>query len=93
MARILSLLEEAGLNGLPMHTDDSHIFHMHPIYAAFSGDYPKQVLMTGTKTRQSVTSQVPSDMIGKEHEDYPLCDMASTLRILQLADLFPPEFN
>ncbi len=93
MDRILSPLKEAGLSGLPMHTGDGRTFRTHPIYAAFSGDYPEQVLVTGIKSGQSVKSRVPPDEIGEEHNNYPLRDMATTLHILQLADSSPTEFT
>ncbi|EKM48829.1 uncharacterized protein PHACADRAFT_70969, partial [Phanerochaete carnosa HHB-10118-sp] len=50
MCRLLELLEDLGLGGLPMSSGDGVMRRVHPIYAAYVGDYPEQVLVTCTKT-------------------------------------------
>ncbi|KAJ6614114.1 hypothetical protein B0H10DRAFT_1950909 [Mycena sp. CBHHK59/15] len=50
MRQILCLLKSAGLDGIEMKSGDGVVWCCHPIFAVFAGDYPEQVLVTGTKT-------------------------------------------
>ena len=46
VGRILQPLELAGADGIWMSTGSGHQYRVHPILAAFVGDYPEQLLVT-----------------------------------------------
>jgi hypothetical protein len=46
MGQILKPLQKLGEHGTMMTTTDGHLRRIHPIIAAFIGDYPEQVLTT-----------------------------------------------
>ncbi|KAJ7467312.1 hypothetical protein B0H11DRAFT_2159568 [Mycena galericulata] len=71
MAYILAPLKDAGMTGLPMTSGDGVTHRAHPIYATFVGDYPEQVLVTGVKTGECPTCDVPRDELG-EDSSFPL---------------------
>jgi hypothetical protein len=45
MRKILAPLKNAGINGVEMQSGDGTWRRCHPIYAAFVGDYPEQMLV------------------------------------------------
>ncbi|KAF8259944.1 hypothetical protein EI94DRAFT_1706680 [Lactarius quietus] len=57
MHRILAPLESVGSTGMPMMCGNGRIYRNHPIFAAFIGDYPKQILMTGSITDSGITTR------------------------------------
>lgn len=50
MKDILSPLEEAGRDGVVFVSGDGAARYCHPIFAAYIGDYPEQVLVTLVKS-------------------------------------------
>ncbi|PSR97382.1 hypothetical protein PHLCEN_2v4327 [Hermanssonia centrifuga] len=93
MSRILEPLRKPGVDGMAMTSGDGVTRRVHPILAAFVGDYPEQVLVTGVKSGQCPICQVPHDELG-EHCDveYPLRDINQTLDVLDTADESPTGF-
>ncbi|KAJ7862972.1 hypothetical protein B0H13DRAFT_1899820 [Mycena leptocephala] len=88
MAHILAPLKEAGATGIPMTSGDGVTRRGHPIYATFVGDYPEQVLVTGVKTGECPTCEVPREELG-ELTDYPLRDLDAILTALESLDEGP----
>ncbi|KAJ7926370.1 hypothetical protein B0H13DRAFT_2229408 [Mycena leptocephala] len=88
MAHILAPLKEAGATGIPMTSGDGVTRRGHPIYATFVGDYPELVLVTGVKTGECPTCEVPRDELG-ELTDYPLRDLDAILTALESLDEGP----
>ncbi|KAL7282534.1 hypothetical protein ACG7TL_004005 [Trametes sanguinea] len=62
MRRVLEPLKAAGVNGILMQSGDGKVRRAHPLFAAFVGDYPEQVLVTGTKG--CPTCPVPEEEFG-----------------------------
>ncbi|KAG1838687.1 hypothetical protein F4604DRAFT_1885397 [Suillus subluteus] len=61
---VLAPLAAAGINGVNMRSGDGAMRRCHPLFACFVGDYPEQVLVTGVKTTQCPSCDVPSDELG-----------------------------
>ncbi|KAH6866130.1 hypothetical protein BKA70DRAFT_1134642 [Coprinopsis sp. MPI-PUGE-AT-0042] len=64
MSVILRPLERSGVDGL-MVTDGAGVVRRgHPVLAAYIGDYPEQVLVTGVKTTDCPTCPTSRDELG-----------------------------
>ncbi|KAJ3711351.1 hypothetical protein C8R42DRAFT_728691 [Lentinula raphanica] len=86
MRHILKPLETAGVTGVIMASSDGVQRLCHPIFAAYIGDYPEQILVTGSLTGDCPTCTVPREKIGEDTERYPLRHLQSILEALQMAD-------
>ncbi|KAG1873158.1 hypothetical protein F4604DRAFT_1654403 [Suillus subluteus] len=64
VGRVLAPLAAAGIDGINMRSGDGAMRRCHPLFACFAGDYPEQVLVTGVKTTQCPSCDVPSDELG-----------------------------
>ncbi|KAG1759121.1 hypothetical protein EDD22DRAFT_995726, partial [Suillus occidentalis] len=64
VGRVLAPLATAGIDGVNMRSGDGAVRRCHPLFACFAGDYPEQVLVTGVKTMQCPSCDVPSDELG-----------------------------
>lgn len=89
---ILEPLCTAGANGIPMMSGDGVQRRVHPILAAFVGDYPEQVLVTGVLTGNCAVCDCPRDELGDLDAAFKLRDLDEALRIFSLADTSPTEF-
>lgn len=92
MRKIMAPLRSAGLDGIAMTSGDGVTRRMHPIFAAYVGDYPEQVLVTGIKTGQCPVCTVPADQLGEADVDFPVRDLETALDAFALADESPPDF-
>lgn len=50
MSKILNPLKTAGLDGIAITSGDGVLRRGHPLFAAYVGDYPEQILVTCCKT-------------------------------------------
>lgn len=66
--------------------------HCHPILACYIGDYPEQVLVTGTKMMDCPKCNIPANQLGSLMEPYELWDHQEILNVLALVDLDPQSF-
>ncbi|KAI9434502.1 hypothetical protein H4582DRAFT_1818632, partial [Lactarius indigo] len=64
MRKILAPLEAAGKTGVYMARGDGRLHRNHPLFAAFIGDYPEQILSTGSITGRCPTCDVDHDKLG-----------------------------
>ncbi|KAG2031067.1 hypothetical protein BDR03DRAFT_936474 [Suillus americanus] len=64
VGHVLTPLATAGIDGVNMRSGDGAVRRCHPLFACFTGDYPEQVLVTGVKTMQCPSCDVPSDELG-----------------------------
>ncbi len=98
MSAILLPLRRLGVEGMEMATGDGVVRRVYPIFAAYVGDYPEQVLVAGVKTGECPVCPVPRDELGEftmadsDGEDPPLRDVSRTLAVLATADESPIEF-
>ncbi|KAJ7119227.1 hypothetical protein C8R43DRAFT_1152418 [Mycena crocata] len=93
MRQILHPLKSAGLDGLEMKSGDGVVRRCHPIFSVFAGDYPEQVLVTGTKTGECPTCPVPRDELGSFEDLYEPRDLSAALDALKKADGNAAEFT
>ncbi|KAJ7875217.1 hypothetical protein B0H13DRAFT_1894237 [Mycena leptocephala] len=93
MRQILRPLKNAGLDGIEMKSGDGVVRRCHPIFSVFAGDYPEQVLVTGTKTGECPTCRVPRDELGSIVDIYEPRDLSAVLDALKKADGNATEFT
>ncbi|KAG1758014.1 hypothetical protein EDB19DRAFT_1936644 [Suillus lakei] len=67
---------------------DGAVHRCHPLFACFAGDYPEQVLVTGVKTTQCTSCDVPSDELGltASAANYQLQNLNAVLDALSVLD-------
>ncbi|KAF7372382.1 hypothetical protein MVEN_00098600 [Mycena venus] len=93
MRQILRPLKNAGLDGIEMKSGDGLVRRCHPVFSVFAGDYPEQVLVTGTKTGECPTCPVPRDELGSIVDIYEPRDLSAVLDALRKADGNATEFT
>ncbi|KAJ6459244.1 hypothetical protein C8R45DRAFT_1056242 [Mycena sanguinolenta] len=76
-----------------MKSGDGVVRCCHPIFSVFAGDYPEQVLVTGTKTGECPTCPVPRDELGSIVDIYEPRDLSVVLDALKKADGNATEFT
>ncbi|KAJ3547009.1 hypothetical protein NM688_g5449 [Phlebia brevispora] len=86
MKRVLAPLETLGRTGLPMTSGDGVTRHVHPIFAAYIGDYPEQLLVTGMKTGRCPVCSVPHDELRDLDVTYPCRSIHDIRKVLLMAD-------
>ena len=94
MCRILEPLETAGRAGVNMTSGDGRLHHIHPLFAAFIGDYPEQILSTGSITGKCPNCDVEHDSLGDydSHDNNQLQDLVTVLDILDSFERDPADF-
>ncbi|KAJ3542161.1 hypothetical protein NM688_g6000 [Phlebia brevispora] len=86
MERVLEPLKNLGNTGIPMTSGDGVTRRVHPIFAAYTGDYPEQLLVTGVKTGLCAVCAVPHDELGDLDATYPRRNIHDIRTILSMAD-------
>jgi hypothetical protein len=88
MQRILEPLETAGATGVYMARGNGCHHRVHPIFAAFIGNYPEQILSTGSIYGECPTCDVDCRLLGgyDSHSDNQLQDLKSVQKILDSFD-------
>ena len=94
MHRILAPLETAGRTVVYMVRGDGRLHRNHPLFAAFIGDYPEQILSTGSVTGKCPRCTVDHDSLGDydSRDRNQLRDLVSVLDILDTFDQDPAGF-
>jgi len=85
MQILLGPIASHGETGLPMMSGDGIWRRCHPILVNFIGDYPEQVLVTGTYYGECPKCEVPRDRLG-EDETFLSRDYGKALDTYALAD-------
>jgi hypothetical protein len=86
LEHILMPLQHAGQNGLPIASGAGLIYHGHPLFAAFVGDYPEQILVTCCKTGECPKCDIDHNAMGEDDESYELRDVNVVLDALASFD-------
>jgi hypothetical protein len=89
MGRIFKPPVSVGVDGILMSTGASVVHHNHHIVACFSGDYPEQLLVMGTKTGECPRCDVPHDKLGTNAIDTHFRDIKKILAAHALTDIDP----
>ena len=91
MHKILEPLEVAGISGVNMSTGNGNVHRTHPIFAGFIGDYPEQILSSGSITGECPSCEAPRDKLG-ENDIYANRDLEAVLKILNSFEVDPAGF-
>ncbi|KAG1746413.1 hypothetical protein EDB19DRAFT_1952622 [Suillus lakei] len=92
MAHVLLPLENAGLDGLAMHSGDGISCHCHPLFACFVGDYPKQVLTSAIKTTECPKCDIPPNELESSTAAFEIRDLNNVLDALATTDVRDLKF-
>ncbi|KAG1747466.1 hypothetical protein EDB19DRAFT_1894049 [Suillus lakei] len=92
MARVLLPLENAGLDGLAMHSGDGISRHCHPLFACFVGDYPEQVLTSTVKTTECPKCDIPPNELESSTAAFEIRDLNNVLDALTTIDVGDLKF-
>ncbi|KAN0140650.1 hypothetical protein V8E53_001477 [Lactarius tabidus] len=94
MHQILAPLNTAGTTGVHMMCGNGRLYQNHPIFAVFIGDYPEQILSTGSITGRCPTCDVDHDLLGDYdlRDSNHLWDLASILTIYDSFEQDPADF-
>ena len=94
MKRILQPLEAAGMSGISLTSGNGLTHWGHPLFASFVGDYPEQVLTTGTFTRECPACPEHHDHLEDYEENVPLGlrNLDEILKTLSSFDEDPTNF-
>ena len=87
MRRIVEPLCKAGINGIIMKDGNGIHRRVHPILAVFVGDYPEQVLVTGTKTGECPKCNIDPEKLGCIDTPYTIRDLQETCEALRQVDM------
>ena len=85
---ILHPLKDAGCTGISITSGAGLIYRGHPLFAAFVGDYPEQILVTCCKTGDCPKCDISHNAMGEDDEFYELRDANIVLDAL---DSFDPD--
>jgi hypothetical protein len=85
---ILHPLKDAGRTGLLMTSGAGMIYRGFPLFAAFAGDYPEQILATICKTGDCPKCDVDHEEMGEDGESYELRDAN---RVIDVLESFDPD--
>ncbi|KAH9905099.1 uncharacterized protein B0H18DRAFT_883959 [Fomitopsis serialis] len=78
-------LRVAGVDGVPMASGDGIVRRCHPILVIYVGDYPEQVLVTGTYTGDCPICKCPHDELGTYPCPYDYRNLDEALDALAFA--------
>jgi hypothetical protein len=92
MTQILKPLQKLGKHGTMMTTTDGHLRRIHPIVAAFVGDYPEQVLTACIFTGDCPCCKVSRDKLGDTSTLHEPRNLADILEVLSIFDSNPQGF-
>ncbi|KIJ64931.1 hypothetical protein HYDPIDRAFT_28277 [Hydnomerulius pinastri MD-312] len=92
MRYIVQPLKDAGWNGIQLASGDGVMRRGHPLLACYIGDYPEQLLVTGIKTGECPSCDVPRGSLGSLDEPFELRSLSEILAALQNVDGDPVEF-
>ncbi|KIL54184.1 hypothetical protein M378DRAFT_93004 [Amanita muscaria Koide BX008] len=89
---ILSPLETLSVTGMDVISGDGVHRRGHPVFAIFVGDYPEQVLVTGTKYGECPKCQIEHDDLGSAFAPLTRRDLCKTQDALATADTHPTQY-
>ncbi|KIL63907.1 hypothetical protein M378DRAFT_79020 [Amanita muscaria Koide BX008] len=93
MRRILSPLETISATGMVVTSGDGVQRRGHPVFALFVGDYPEQVLVTGTKYGECPKCQIHHNDLGCAFAPLLRRDLRKTQDALAMADIRPTQYT
>ena len=92
LRQILEPIRQASVKGVLMKDGWGILRQCHPILASYIADYPEQVLVTGTKTKDWPKCNILANQMGDLSAPYELQDIEAILDALTLVNSDPPLF-
>ncbi|THH20201.1 hypothetical protein EW146_g1111 [Bondarzewia mesenterica] len=92
MRKIVQPLKKYGKNGVAMADGYGVVRRGHPIFAAFVGDYPEQVLVAGCKTGECPKGSTKNEDLGNFGVPCELRNIGMVLEALASMDRGPEAF-
>ena len=92
IGHILQPLQLAGNRGMELCGGDGILRRGHPILACYIGDYPEQVLVSGTITGDCPKCDILRDELGSPDAPFELRDLQNILAALSQVDEDPVAF-
>ncbi|KZT64605.1 hypothetical protein DAEQUDRAFT_678329 [Daedalea quercina L-15889] len=89
MSVVTEPLHKAGIDSVQMTSGDGVTRPCHPVLAVYVGDYPEQVLVTGTYTGDCPICECPHNDLDKypcTHEPHNVDEALKALRLFRTAD-------
>ncbi|KAH7903904.1 hypothetical protein BJ138DRAFT_1119934 [Hygrophoropsis aurantiaca] len=93
MSRVVQPLKDIGHSGMAMTSGDGLTRRAHPLLACYVGDYPEQILVSGTITGDCPKCTIPHNELGSKDAPFELRDLAQILEILKTIDDDPVGFT
>jgi hypothetical protein len=93
LGRLLRPLEKVGLSGLIVRDGYGIPRRLHPILAVYIGDYPEQVLATGSKTGECPKCDILPEKLGSNQEPFKLRDLNRVRDALSLINGDPRQYT
>ncbi|KAM6491600.1 hypothetical protein JOM56_012992 [Amanita muscaria] len=92
LRRLVTPLEQIGIDGIPMKDGNGITRRIHPILSVYVGDYPEQVLVTCTKTGECPKCNIARSDIGDPHAFANPRDIQAVRRALSKVDTNPRDY-
>ncbi|KAF8715292.1 hypothetical protein AX14_012641 [Amanita brunnescens Koide BX004] len=93
LGQILEPIRQAAVEGVLMKDGRGVLRRCHPILASYIADYPEQVLVTGTKTKDCPKCNISAKKMGDLSATYQLRDIQAILNALTLVNSDPRSFR
>ncbi|KAI0026936.1 hypothetical protein K488DRAFT_63772 [Vararia minispora EC-137] len=87
MRLVLAPIRDASRDGVELASGDGVLRRCHPIFAAFVGDYPEQVLVTLCKTGECPKGSIDPSELGSYDTDCKLRSVATAVNALRTFEL------
>jgi len=84
--RIVSPLSDPGNDGMVIPSGDGVHYNTFPIFAAYIGDYPEQILVTCSITGDCPVCTIPRNLVGEDTIRHPERNLMGILEVLNKFD-------
>ncbi|KIK75707.1 hypothetical protein PAXRUDRAFT_36968 [Paxillus rubicundulus Ve08.2h10] len=93
MREILHPLKDAGSHGVNMTSGGGVVHCGHPLVTCYIRDYPEQILISGAKTGECPSCDIPRGSLGSPDEPCAFRHLKNILDALALVDEDPLQFT
>ena len=93
LTEILAPVGRAAVEGVLMKDGKGVLRHGHPILASYIADYPEQVMVMGTKTKDCPKCNISSNELGNLMAPCKMQDIQVVLDAFALVNSDPPLFQ
>jgi hypothetical protein len=93
LTQILAPIRQAAVEGILMKDGRGVLRRCHPILVSYIADYPEQVIVTGTKTKDCPKCNISNTELGNLTAPCEMWDLQAVLDAFTLVDSDPPLFQ